>query len=279
MHMQACHTTILPKSGRCTHSVRGAFLFLCVRPLWAGALCGLATEWIWVIVTVILMASIWLSGSLFYFLGWREWGVAGWERGGVIWLLVPQAAQLSQLLPLSFLLISPPYASASSPALRISVPSIRGCNYYGFVLSGGYREPFRDWSRFRSCFKSDAVGYIRLRQCCILSGSRGFLAASLNPTSPPSLLWSWPELWTQREWHGCLMGHGYSASGDFVGRWVVGWQGACGLIVSHSKLHTTFDELKIVTVSYPCEFSSLWRGGTTKLHCIFLSSLFRASHS
>ena len=65
------------------------------------------------------------------------------------------------------------------------------------------------------------------------------------------------------------MGHGYSASGDFVGRWVVGWQGACGPIVSHSKLHTTFDELKIVSVSYPCEFSSLWRGGTTNFTASF----------
>ena len=160
MYMQACRTTILPRVGNAPilseelfYSYVCVFVGLC--PLWSGhrmnlgyCHCDPNGQHL----------AFWLS---FLFSGVERVRGGGVGKRWVIWLLVPQAAQLSQLLPLSFLLISPPYASASS-ALQISVPSIRGCNYYGFVLSGGYTEPFRDGSRFRSCFKSDAVGYIRL---------------------------------------------------------------------------------------------------------------------
>ncbi len=79
----------------------------------------------------------------------------------------------------------------------------------------------------------------------------------MNPSSSPCLLWSWPELWTHRGWQGCLKGHRHWASGDFVGRWVAGWQREEGLFVSHSESLGSFWWAKnSQCMSYRCEFLS-----------------------
>lgn len=130
------------------------------------------------------MASICLSGALF-FVFWVFFGLGRLRSGGVgvRWvscLLTPQAAQLSQLLPLSPLLISLPYPSASSTLYPIH-PWV-SVVWLSTIRLPCYKEPFRGQSRFRSCFKLDAVGSQRPQRCHILSDSRGFF-----PSIPESL--------------------------------------------------------------------------------------------
>lgn len=138
------------------------------------------------------MASICLSGALFFFLFFGGHGRLRSGGVGVRWvscLLTPQAAQLSQLLPLSLLLISLPYPSASCTLYPIH-PRVSAV-WLSTLRIPCYKEPFRGQSRFSSCFKSDPAESKRPQRCNILSDSRGFFfffAASLNPSSPPCLL-------------------------------------------------------------------------------------------
>lgn len=101
-------------------------------------------------------------------------------RGGgigvrwVIYLLTPQAAQLSQLLPLfSSNFPSMPICFCYTPKVCPIHPRTLQVWLCAFSLSC-YKVLFRGQSRFRSCFKFNAAGSKRPRQSNILSDSEEF---------------------------------------------------------------------------------------------------------
>lgn len=112
-------THLFSMCGNCTHSVKATSLsafYSCVRII--PGLCILAAKGILAIVTVILIASICLSATLFLFV-WgffiRCWEVEEWMR--VVLQLTPGAVQLSQLPPLSFHFPSTPICLLCAPNL------------------------------------------------------------------------------------------------------------------------------------------------------------------